>query len=298
MVLRDRFGVSERRACTVVGMHRSTMRLRPPPITAEEAELRAWLRRFSTHRPRWGWRRAAKLALRRAGWQVNNKRIRRLWREEGLRVPQRRKKKRLTGIGVAVGAMSPIRPNVIWAMDFQFDTTADGRTLKMLNVIDEFTREALAIDVDLRAIDADGVVDVLDRLALKQGAPHDVRFDNGPEFVAHAVSDWCRFNSAGSLLIDPGSPWQNAWIESFNGRLRDELRTRGASTRCWGSPSDHRRLALRLQRQQTPHRPRRTHPNRVADSGPRPTNPKPHSDWTTKRVPLEQRTDPAGTKVS
>ncbi len=129
---------------------------------------------------------------------------------------------RLTGIGVAVGAMSPIRPHVIWAMDFQFDTTADGRTLKMLNVIDEFTREALAIEVD-RSIDADGVVDVLDRLALQHGAPHYVRFDNGPEFVAHAVSDWCRFNSAGSLFIDPGSPWQNAWIESFNGRLRDEL---------------------------------------------------------------------------
>jgi putative transposase len=107
-------------------------------------------------------------------------------------------------------------------MDFQFDTTADGRTLKMLNVIDEFTREALAIDVD-RGIDADGVVDVLDRLVMHHGAPHYVRFDNGPEFVAHAVHDWCRFNSAGSLFIDPGSPWQNAWIESFNGRLRDEL---------------------------------------------------------------------------
>ena len=184
-MLRDRFGVSERRACTVVGIHRSTMRLTPLPVTAEEAELRAWLRRFSTDRPRWGWRRAAKMA-RRAGWKVNNKRIRRLWREEGLRVPQRRKKKRLTGIGVAVGAMSPIRPNVIWAMDFQFDTTADGRTLKMLNVIDEFTREALAINVD-RSIDADGVVDVLDRLALQRGAPTYVRFDNGPEFVAHAV---------------------------------------------------------------------------------------------------------------
>ena len=135
-VLRDRFGVSERRACTVVGIHRSTMRLTPLPVTAEEAELRVWLRRFSTDRPRWGWRRAAKMA-RRAGWKVNNKRIRRLWREEGLRVPQRRRRKRLTGIGVAVGAMSPIRPNVIWAMDFQFDTTADGRTVKMLNVIDE-----------------------------------------------------------------------------------------------------------------------------------------------------------------
>jgi putative transposase len=104
----------------------------------------------------------------------------------------------------------------------QFDTTADGRTLKMLNVIDEFTREALAIHVD-RCIDADGVVAVLDRLALQHGAPAYLRFDNGPEFVAQAVNDWCRFNSAGSLFIDPGSPWQNAWVESFNGRLRDEL---------------------------------------------------------------------------
>ena len=137
-------------------------------------------------------------------------------------MPQRRRKKRLLGIGVQVGAMSPIRPNVVWAMDFQFDTTADGRQLKMLNVIDEFTREALAIEVD-RSIDADHVVDVLDRLAMQRGAPVFIRFDNGPEFVAHAVDDWCRFNGTGAMFIDPGSPWQNAWIESFNGRLRDEL---------------------------------------------------------------------------
>lgn len=176
-MLRERFGVSQWRACSVVGLHRPTMRVTLSPATTEEAELRAWLRRFSTDRPRWGWRRAAKRA-RRAGWQVNTKRIRRLWRQEGLRVPQRRRKKRMTGIGVAVGAMSPIRPNIIWAMDFQFDTTADGRTLKMLNVIDEFTREALAIEVD-RSIDADGVVEVLDRLALMHGAPHYVRFDSG-----------------------------------------------------------------------------------------------------------------------
>ncbi|OBG91816.1 integrase [Mycobacterium sp. E136] len=205
----------------MVGIHRSTMRLTPQAVTAEEAELRAWLRRFSTERPRWGWRRAAKMA-RRADWKVNNKRIRRLWREEGLRVPQRRKKKRLTGIDVTVGAMAPIRPNAVRAMDFQFDTTADGRTLKMLNVIDEFTREALAIEVN-RSIDADGVVEVLDRLTVQHGAPTYVRFDNGPEFVAQAVNDWCQFNSTASLFIDPGSPWQNTWIESFNGRLRDEL---------------------------------------------------------------------------
>jgi putative transposase len=126
-MLLARFGVSERRPCRTVGMHRSTQRLTPPPVTVEEAEMRAWLRTFSTDRPRWGWRRAAKIA-RKAGWKVNNNRIRRLWRDEGLRVPQRRRKKSLTGIGVQAGAMSPIRPNVIWAMDFHFDTTADGRT--------------------------------------------------------------------------------------------------------------------------------------------------------------------------
>ena len=143
-MLLARFGVSQRRACNVVGIHRSTMRLAPPPVSDDEAELRAWLRKFSTNRPRWGWRRAAKMA-RRAGWRVNNKRVRRLWRDEGLRVPQRRRKKRLTGIGVQVGAMTPIRPNVVWALDFQFDTTAEGRQIKMLNVIDEFTREALVV---------------------------------------------------------------------------------------------------------------------------------------------------------
>ncbi len=221
-MLRDRFGVSERRACKVGGIHRSTQRLDPPPVTAEEAELRAFLRRFATERPRWGWRRAAKQA-RRQGRQVNDKRVRRLWRDEGLRVPQRRRKKRLSGVGAHVGAMCPIRPNVLWAMDFQFDTLADGRTIKMLNVIDEFTRECLAIEVD-RSIDADHVVTVLDRLVVERGvAPVYVRFDNGPEFVAHAVADWCRFNRTDSVFIDPGSPWQNAWIESFNGRLRDEL---------------------------------------------------------------------------
>ena len=220
-MLRDRFGVSERRACTVVGQHRSTQRLTPPTITDDEQQLREFLGDFSKRRPRWGRRRAAKTA-RRSGWRVNDKRVRRLWRDEGLRVPQRRRKKRLTGIGTHIGAMCPIRPNALWALDFQFDTTADGRTLKMLNVIDEFTRQCPAIEVD-RTIDADRVVAVLDRLMLERGAPGFVRFDNGPEFIAHAVADWCRFNGVDTIFIDPGSPWQNAWIESFNGKFRDEL---------------------------------------------------------------------------
>jgi len=219
-MLSQRFGVSERHACAVVGQPRSTQRLAPPVPSEDEEHLRAFLRSFSVERPRWGWRRAAD-AARDAGWRVNNKRIHRLWRAEGLRVPYRKRKKPLRGIGVAVGAFSPIRPNVVWALDFQFDQTADGRTLKLLNVIDEYTRECLAIDVG-RSIDADGVVRCLDRLAQERGAPVYVRFDHGPEFIAYAVSDWCRFNHTGTAFIDPGSPWQNAWIESFNGRLRDE----------------------------------------------------------------------------
>jgi putative transposase len=220
-MLRDRFGVSERRACAVVGQHRSTQRLAPPARSVEEEKLREFLRAFSKRRPRWGWRRAAK-AARKAGWAVNDKRIRRLWRDEGLKVPRKKRKKRLTGIGTHVGAMSPIRPGVLWALDFQFDVTTGGRTLKMLNVIDEFTRECPAIEVAHR-LDADDVVAVLDRLAAIHGAPTYLRFDNGGEFIAAAVADWCRFNGVDTIFIDPGSPWQNAWIESFNGKLRDEL---------------------------------------------------------------------------
>jgi putative transposase len=183
--------------------------------------LRAFLREFAKNHPRWGWRRAHD-ALRDEGHRVNHKKVQRLWREEGLKVPYRKKKKRLTGVGVQVGAMRPIAPNVVWAMDFQFDQTSDLRTIKMLNIIDEFTRECLAIDVS-RSITADDVVNRLDQLAKERGAPCYVHMDNGPEFVAYALKDWCRFNGAGSLFIDPGSPWQNGWIESFNARLRDEF---------------------------------------------------------------------------
>jgi putative transposase len=220
-MLSERFGVTERRACRVAGQHRSTQGLDRPAPSLEERRLRAWLRAFATRRPRWGWRRAAKQA-RREGWVVNDKRIQRLWRDEGLKVPYRKRKKPLRGIGTAVGAMCPIAPNALWALDFQFDVSVDGRTLKLLNIVDEYTRECPAIVVD-RGIDADRVVAALDRITLERGAPAFLRFDHGPEFIAYAVADWCRFNGVGTVFIDPGSPWQNAWIESFNGRLRDEL---------------------------------------------------------------------------
>ncbi len=222
VALEDVFGVSERRACRVVGQHRSTQRHRRVPPPADEELLRAELRSFSRSRPRWGWRRAV-AHLRHQGWVVNHKRVRRLWRDEGLQVPQGRKRKRLTGIGANVGPMSPIAPNALWTLDFCFDHTIDGRQVKLLNVIDEFTREALATNVD-RSITADDVVATLEHLALRRGGPPAfVRFDNEPEFVAHSVAQWCDDTGVASVFIDPGSPWQNAWIESFNSRLRDEL---------------------------------------------------------------------------
>ena len=218
----SRFGVSERFACRTIGQHRSTQRLPEPVPPDDDAEIREHLRAFAKKRPRWGWRRAA-VDLRLNGYQINDKRVRRLWRDEGLRVPQRKRKKRLTGVGTHVGAMCPIRPDALWALDFQFDSTIDGRQVKLLNIIDEYTRECLAIVVD-HSIGADIVVGTLARLSIERGrAPAFVRFDNGPEFVSHAVFDWCDQAGVGSVFIDPGSPWQNAWIESFNSRLRDEL---------------------------------------------------------------------------
>jgi putative transposase len=121
-------------------------------------------------------------------------------------------------------------PDALWALDFQFDLTVDGHTLKLLTVVDECTRECPAIVVD-RSLDADHVVVCLDAIASVRGFPAFVRFDNGPEFAAHAVADWCRFNGVGSIFIDPGSPWQNAWIESFNSRPREELLNGWTSTR-------------------------------------------------------------------
>ena len=220
-MLRERFGVSERRACRVVGQHRSTERLSPPVVCEEERRLREFLIAFSKARPRWGWRRAAKGA-RRAGWVVNDKRVRRLWRQEGLRVPRRRRKKRLSGVGTQVGSFCPIRPDVVWALDFQFDTTTDGRTLKLLHVVDEHTREAHEILVR-RTIDADEVVAVLDRLTPRHGAPGFIRMDNGPEMTANAIRDWCSSSGSKTFYIEPGSPWENPFVESFGSRVRDEV---------------------------------------------------------------------------
>jgi transposase InsO family protein len=220
-MLQDRLGVSERWACRVVGQHRSTQRHRPDPVDAD-AVLRALLREISGQRPRWGYRRAH-VRLGELGHQINRKRVQRLWREEGLRVPARRRKRRRLGEStVPADRLRAERSGHVWAIDFQFDQTANGRVLKLLNVVDEYTREALAMHV-ARRIDADQTVAILDGLAARRGPPAHIRCDNGPELTAHALRDWCRFSATETAFIEPGSPWQNPYVESFNARVRDEL---------------------------------------------------------------------------
>jgi len=220
--LQQMFGVPERWACRLVGQHRSTQRHQPVEPDRDRA-LRAELRQLSRAHPRWGYRRAHAV-LREQGWVVNRKAVQRLWREEGLRVPvRRRKRQRLGSSSCPADRLAAEHPNHVWALDYQFDQTIDGRILKLLNVVDEHTREALTITVD-RRIDADTTVKVLDRLVTERGAvPRLIRMDNGPELTANALRDWCRFTGTGTSYIEPGSPWQNPYVESFGGRLRDEL---------------------------------------------------------------------------
>lgn len=218
----DRLGMSERRACRIVGQNRSTQRNIPRRPMDRDDHLRRLLRRVSRAHPRWGYRRAWG-HLREEGHHVNRKRIQRLWREEGLRVPARTRKRRRVGVsGAPASRLRATRPGEVWALDFQFDSTTDGRQFKMLHVVDEHTREALAIVVD-RSIDADGVVATLEQLASLYGPPQYVRMDNGPELTANALRDWCRFSGATTSYIEPGSPWQNPFVESFGSRVRDEV---------------------------------------------------------------------------
>ena len=221
VVLQSRFGVSERRACRVVGQHRSTQRRTARPMSEADVKLRRRLRRFARRHPRLGWRKTHDV-VRREGFVVNHKRLRRLWREEDLRRPPPRKNKKRRPGGSDGTLLRAEHPNDVWGLDFQFDETADQRRLKLLNIVDEHTREALAMDVG-RSMGADTVVAVIERLVHQRGAPKHLRMDNGPELIAWALRDWCRLAGLGTIYIEPGSPWENPWIESFNGRARDEL---------------------------------------------------------------------------
>jgi putative transposase len=182
----------------------------------EEALLRERLRLLARRHPRYGYRRIHAL-LRREGWLCNRKRVQRLWRDEGLRLPPRARRRR-RGRRMP-GDLTAVRPDQVWAIDFLVDRTADGRPLKILTVTDEHTREALATPA-ARRMGADETVNVLERIVHERGqAPDFIR----PEFVAHALKDWCRFSEITTGYIEPGAPWQNPYAESFNGHLRREL---------------------------------------------------------------------------
>jgi transposase InsO family protein len=212
--------VSERFACRVTGQHRTTQRHQPMAATPADpdAALRRWLRDYATAHPRWGFRRAYHDA-RAEGWSgVNHKKIQRRWRQKGLRVPQRRRRKRL-GTSTTPDPPTADAPNRVWAVDFQFDVTTDGRPIKIVSIIDEHARECLGGLVD-RSITADVLIDELDRIATSRGYPAVLRCDNGSELACEAMGDGAG-ERVGLAFIPPGS-WRNGYIESFNARVRDE----------------------------------------------------------------------------
>ncbi len=213
-------GVSERFACRVTGQHRTTQRHQPPAETPADpdAALRGWLRNYAKTHPRWGFRRAYHDA-RGEGWVVNHKKLQRLWREEGLRVPVRRRRKRL-GTSTTEDTPKADAPNRVWAVDFQFDSTTDGRPLKIASIVDEHTRECLGGLVE-RSITGEALLAELDHLAQTRGYPAVLRADNGPELACEAMADWAA-QRVGLSYIPPGQPWRNGYVESFNGRVRDE----------------------------------------------------------------------------
>lgn len=205
-----------------MGQHRSTQRHPVKVVDLEETKLRQRLRDIAAEHIRWGRCMASRL-LRREGWTVNHNRVQRLWREEGLQRPTPRKRKRARPADGSVRRHRAEHPHQVWAMDFQFDATADGRRLKFLNLIDEHSRLCLAIRVGRRC-KAKDVVAVQEELTSLYPAPTIIRSDSGPEFLAQSLQDWCEASTTTSTAnIAPGSPWENGFAESFNGRFRDEF---------------------------------------------------------------------------
>ena len=213
--------ISERRACRALGQYRSTQR-KLPRGREDEGRLVADIIELTRQYGRYGYRKIAAL-LRQAGWLVNDKRVERIWRCEGLKVPSKQPKRgRLWLNDGSCVRLRAERPNHVWSYDFVEDRTHEGKKYRMLNVVDEFTRECLSIGVS-RRLNSTDVIDVLSDLFILRGVPGHIRSDNGPEFIAKAVRKWIHAVGAKTAYIAPGSPWENGYVESFNARLRDEL---------------------------------------------------------------------------
>ena len=213
---------SQRHACDVVGIHRSVVRYNAKR-RRDEAALIKRIHELAVCNGRYGYRRISVL-LRREGWEVNDKRVHRIWKSEGLGLPRRRPKRRRTGpAGEIINKAE--HPNHVWSYDFVEDRTERGGKLRILAIVDEYTRECLAMKV-APSIPSSVVIEVLEWLFLVRGVPKYIRSDNGPEFVAKAVCNWLDNSGCQTLFIKPGSPWENGYIESFNDKLRDECLNR------------------------------------------------------------------------
>jgi len=213
--------MSERRACHVLGQPRSSQRYRLR-VADDENALTADIIRLAGRYGRYGYRRITAM-LRIEGWHVNHKRVERIWRREGLKVPEKQPKR--ARLWLNDGSCIRLRPcwlNHVWSYDFVQARTHDGRVFRMLTVIDEYSRECLAILV-ARRLRSDDVLHLLTDLFAQRGVPDHIRSDNGPEFTAKAVRRWLGKVGVKTLFIAPGSPWENGYNESFNGKLRDEL---------------------------------------------------------------------------
>jgi putative transposase len=247
--LQQRFTVSERRACAVLEQPRSTQRYQGR-ARSDEAALCRRLRDLVRRRPRFGYRRLT-AALRREGWVVNRKRVHRLCRQEGLKVRRIRRKTRSSGSSTnACHVRRAERKDHVWCWDFAFDRTENGATLKWLSIIDEFTREGLALKV-ARSLTSQDVLDTLAELFAMRGVPQAVRSDNGPEFIARAVRDWLRRLDIETRYVAPGSPWENGYAESFHSKLVDEFLSR----ETFESVTAARRLTARWRDDYNHHRP-------------------------------------------
>ena len=225
------FHTPQRRACRVIGQARSTQRHRPKVLDDEDRLTRRVIE-LATCYGRYGYRRVTAL-LRREGWKVNHKRVERIWRREGLKVPQKQPKR--GRLWLNDGSCIRRRPqyrNHVWSYDFVAARTTDGRPLKMLTVIDEHTRKCLAIDA-ARRLRTDDVIYRLTELFQTEGVPEYIRSDNGAEFTSNAIRGWLTNLKVETLYIEPGSPWENGYIESFNGKMRDELLDREAFDTLW-----------------------------------------------------------------
>lgn len=219
--MRQALGISERRACRTLGQHRSTQR-KVPRGRPDEERLTEDIIELARQYGRYGYRPVTAL-LNQSGWHVNHKRVERIWKREGLKVPPKQKKKgRLWLNDGSCIRLRPERPNHVCSYDFMQYRTADGRAYRILNIIDEFTREALMTRID-RKLNSTNVLDALTDLFILRGPPDYMRSDNGPEFVAQKVRDWIAAVGAKAAFIEPGSPWENGYCESFNARFRDEL---------------------------------------------------------------------------